>query len=459
MPLSCQNRFSLPTFALLLGAAVLALGASDCDDEASPQGGWTIHPEAPGASCALGGIRIEGGEVPLYVCNGAEGSPGASPQVTEEPPGEHCASGGLQVVSETGTFYLCDGASAPISAVGFCGGGLPADDLGGAGGGTVLSLAGITGGAVAPATSGRPEVTGAILPAGTCHEMQNPYDPATGQLTGNTSHSPYTLFAEIGRETPPLIQALLTNQVLSGATLYHDGVDALGEATTPAVVTLQDVRVAVVRLQSHPDPENPARHATFQRVDLTYSGIAWEWTGSGQTAEDPDVLHVTSPPGEAPCEPTEGSRIRQFVTVSLPEGDPLPGDATLPGEEGTIAAFGACHTLYLPLQGGMATGNRQTSPVTFWKREDPASAALREALFTNLLLPEVELRFYRTPTGGGEASRIFRIRLQDARVVGVSERVLHGVRYEGVTLLYDAVTWESLPDGTSVTDTWAPSPF
>ena len=205
---------------------------------------------------------------------------------------------------------------------------------------------------------------------------------------------------------------------------------------------------------------NPARYASFQRLDLVYGQIDWEWTDTGLTAMDDDFTQVVTPPPAAPCEPTTGSDVRQFVTMTPLDGTPIPGDATLAGEEGAIAAFGVCHTYHLPFVAGQATGYRQNSPVTLVKRMDSASGSLLQALIYNQTYPEVSIRYYRgDPAGAAPQERFFEITLQDARVLGISQLVHEGVRYERIDLFYDEVTWESHPDGASTTDSWAMSPF
>lgn len=82
-----------------------------------------MTPEAPGANCALGGVKVQvGSGAPTYVCDGAVGATGADGQsatVATEPPGDSCADGGVKVAVGGGVpTYVCNGAVGAVGAAG-----------------------------------------------------------------------------------------------------------------------------------------------------------------------------------------------------------------------------------------------------------------------------------------------------------------------------------------------------
>jgi hypothetical protein len=67
----------------------------------------TVTPEAAGANCAAGGVKLTTASGTSYVCNGAGGQ---GVTVTSENPGANCAAGGIKVQSGASTTYVCNGA-------------------------------------------------------------------------------------------------------------------------------------------------------------------------------------------------------------------------------------------------------------------------------------------------------------------------------------------------------------
>ncbi len=78
--------------------------------EGQPGQGVTVTTEPAGANCEYGGVKVESESGTTYICNGAEGQPGQGVTVTSEPAGANCTYGGIKVESESGTSYVCNGA-------------------------------------------------------------------------------------------------------------------------------------------------------------------------------------------------------------------------------------------------------------------------------------------------------------------------------------------------------------
>ncbi len=113
---SAVGRF----LVVLAGVAVAGCGTARGIDGADGPGAM-VTVEPPGANCPHGGVKVEAGQnAPAYVCNGADGSPGADGEpgrdgegvvITVEPPSTNCPDGGWKVQAGTGDpAYICHGA-------------------------------------------------------------------------------------------------------------------------------------------------------------------------------------------------------------------------------------------------------------------------------------------------------------------------------------------------------------
>jgi len=60
---------------------------------------------------------------------------------------------------------------------------------------------------------------GSVALVSVSHEIDTPYDVATGHISGKRQHKPLVVIALLDRATPKLYQALVTNEVLTGVKI------------------------------------------------------------------------------------------------------------------------------------------------------------------------------------------------------------------------------------------------
>lgn len=110
---------------------------------------------------------------------------------------------------------------------------------------------------------GATKVADAVAVLAISHEIVSPRDVGTGVATGKRQHKPMTVRMAVGASTPQLLNALVTNAVLSSVVLSSSS-----ETITLTNAVMSDY-------QQHGDT------ATFS---FTYQKI--EWTSGGSTAQD-----------------------------------------------------------------------------------------------------------------------------------------------------------------------------
>jgi type VI secretion system secreted protein Hcp len=107
-----------------------------------------------------------------------------------------------------------------------------------------------------------------------------------------------------------------------------------------------------------------------------------------------------------------------------------------------------------------SAGRREHGLFTLRKELDRSTPLLYRALSTNETLAEFELQCWRPSLPTGAEQQYFTIRLKNARVVGIRQRMpntanpqLQGLEtYEDVTFSYDAITWTWTDGGVTATD-------
>jgi type VI secretion system secreted protein Hcp len=110
---------------------------------------------------------------------------------------------------------------------------------------------------------GATKVADAVAVLAISHEIVSPRDVGTGVATGKRQHKPMTVRMAVGASTPQLLNALVTNAVLSSVVLSSSS-----ETITLTNAVMSDY-------QQHGDT------ATFS---FTYQKI--EWSAGGSTAQD-----------------------------------------------------------------------------------------------------------------------------------------------------------------------------
>ena len=141
-----------------------------------------------------------------------------------------------------------------------------------------------------------------------------------------------------------------------------------------------------------------------------------------------------------------------------------PGSSEKEGREDTSDVFEIEHHIHQPQDAttGQATGVRVHSPLRVVKTVDKATPGFHKAMCTGENLPKVELMFYRIdPASRGEVE-YYRITLTNARIVDIqpympmsfvpaNESYRH---MEQVSMVYEEIEWNWLPDSTIETDRW-----
>jgi type VI secretion system secreted protein Hcp len=113
------------------------------------------------------------------------------------------------------------------------------------------------------------------------YEVERPLDPASGLPTGKRVHKPITIVKVIDQATPQLLQALVTNEVLTSARIEFWR--PVPEAAAPYfIITLTNALLAGIALA--PSGEDDSNE--YEQVQFTYQKITWSYPETGQSAED-----------------------------------------------------------------------------------------------------------------------------------------------------------------------------
>ena len=130
-------------------------------------------------------------------------------------------------------------------------------------------------------------------------------------------------------------------------------------------------------------------------------------------------------------------------------------------DEALVEAFE--HQIILPRdpQSGQPTGQRVHKPLKITKVMDKSSPLLFRSLTSGELLPEVEMKFYRTSTQG-TMEHYFTIKLEDAIIVDIVEymhncqdpAMAHFTHLEDVYFTYRKVIKTHVGANTESSDDW-----
>jgi type VI secretion system secreted protein Hcp len=101
-------------------------------------------------------------------------------------------------------------------------------------------------------------------------EVRVTTDPASGLATGKRQWAPFTFTKAIGANSPQLLQAAVTNEVLTSVTF--DFVQTQPDGTQPTVFRIQLKNVLVTDIKQHIG--NGAAHSTWQEdVSIVFQSI------------------------------------------------------------------------------------------------------------------------------------------------------------------------------------------
>jgi type VI secretion system secreted protein Hcp len=125
-----------------------------------------------------------------------------------------------------------------------------------------------------------------ILVYGWSHEILSPRDAASGLPTGKRQHAPLTITKPVDKSTPKLLQALVTNEVLT-AVLRAWQPSRTGKEFQYYTIELTNAAVSQVQSEmlNNQYPEN-MKHEIREHVSFTYQTITWTWMDGGITFQD-----------------------------------------------------------------------------------------------------------------------------------------------------------------------------
>ncbi|MFQ5773105.1 MAG: Hcp family type VI secretion system effector [Kiloniellaceae bacterium] len=133
------------------------------------------------------------------------------------------------------------------------------------------------------------------------------------------------------------------------------------------------------------------------------------------------------------------------------------------GHEDEILVQAFKHNVMIPRdpQSGQPSGQRVHQPVSVTKVFDKSSPLLYNALCSGELLPNVEIKWYRT-AGTGTQEHYFTIKLEDAVIVDIQGQMPNCqdpgnqsfTHLEEVSFSYRKITWNHEVAGTSGSDDW-----
>jgi type VI secretion system secreted protein Hcp len=115
------------------------------------------------------------------------------------------------------------------------------------------------------------------------HEIISPRDAASGLATGKRTHKPLVVTLALDKASPLLLQAMLTGERLSEATISFVKGKKKGSAETYYEIKLTDVLISGYKFE--PNDEGPEESIAIS-FQLTYKKITWTWNDGGITASD-----------------------------------------------------------------------------------------------------------------------------------------------------------------------------
>jgi type VI secretion system secreted protein Hcp len=118
------------------------------------------------------------------------------------------------------------------------------------------------------------------------YQIDTPIDPFSGAATGKRSHKPVTIVKAIDRATPKLLEALVTNEILSSVRIEFWRPTPETEAPY-FIVALTNALVVESKFSSPDDNGRELdKYEEYEEIQLTYQKIEWTWVQGGVTAQD-----------------------------------------------------------------------------------------------------------------------------------------------------------------------------
>ncbi len=122
---------------------------------------------------------------------------------------------------------------------------------------------------------------GSIPLISVAYEVERPLDPASVLPTGKRVHKPITVVKVIDQASPKLLQALVTNEVLTSARIEFWR--PVPEVVSPYfIIVLTNALLAGIALA--PSGEDVSNE--YEQVQFTFQKISWTYPETGDSAED-----------------------------------------------------------------------------------------------------------------------------------------------------------------------------
>ncbi|MBV8105970.1 MAG: type VI secretion system tube protein Hcp [Hyphomicrobiales bacterium] len=127
---------------------------------------------------------------------------------------------------------------------------------------------------------------GSIPLISVAYEVDAPVDPATGHVTGKRIHKPVTIIKVIDQASPKLLEALVTNEVLTSVKIEFWR--PAPEAAAPYfIIALTNALVTNAALSSSSGSHAQAPDAhELEEIEFTYQKITWTYPENGDEAQD-----------------------------------------------------------------------------------------------------------------------------------------------------------------------------
>ncbi|MFK1435588.1 Hcp family type VI secretion system effector [Pseudomonas aeruginosa] len=139
------------------------------------------------------------------------------------------------------------------------------------------------------------------------------------------------------------------------------------------------------------------------------------------------------------------------------------GNVYQEGHEDQILVQEIEHLIATPTdpQSGQPSGQRVHKPFVFTAPLNKATPLLYQALASGEMLPEVEVKWYRTSTEGRQ-EHFFTTKLEDATIVNINTVLPHAqdptkaeyTQLVKVAMAYRKITWTHAIAGTEASDDW-----
>jgi type VI secretion system secreted protein Hcp len=122
---------------------------------------------------------------------------------------------------------------------------------------------------------------GSIPLISVAYDVETPLDPASGLPTGKRVHKPIAVVKVIDQATPKLLQALVTDEVLTSVKVEFWR--PVPEVVSPYFI-IALTNALTVGITLNPSGDDASRE--YEQVQFTYQKITWTYPETGDSAED-----------------------------------------------------------------------------------------------------------------------------------------------------------------------------